>query len=765
MFAAWGRIVYRWRWLTLLASSVLLGGSIFVVAQGGTLESGGIIETSESGRALALMREELPRASGSSFSVIFASETLQATDPRFKAAMEAALAEVRKDPRVKDVGMPYDTTPPVARLISSNGRRALAIVSVQDEISEAQRYYVELRSKIRSTELTVTASGNIAITHDFNQILEGDLLRAEIVSLPLALILLLLVFGTVVAALLPLGVGVLAVVGGIAGTFMLTRFTDVSQYALNVVTLIGLGVAIDYSLFVVNRFREELRRGASVEEAVARSMSTAGRAITFSGLTVAIGLSGMLFYEGTFLSSMGQAGAIVVAFAVVYGLTFLPALLSILGARVDRWRVPFPARAQRGGFWHALSTWVMRRPVLVLLPVMTFILLTAAPFLQIHMANGDVTMLPKHAESRRGYDLLISEFPEFDKNQITVVVRFAEGDPLSSARVAALYDLSGRIAALPDVLRVESPFDLDARAFGKTSLGAADYQQLYGAGRDRLPEPLRVGLRQSVGQRIVVFSVLTAEPKISDDAQALVRGIRGLARPAGAEIFVTGLTAFDIDVVEFIVGRTPAAVAWVMVATYIVLFLLLGSIVLPLKAVVMNLLSIATSFGAMVYIFQQGHFAEFLGGFTPAPIDPTLPVIMFCTVFGLSMDYEVLLLSRIQEEYLRGRDNTLAVAEGLERSGRLITGAAAIMVGVFSAFGLAEVVIIKAIGIGMAIAVAIDATLVRALVVPATMRLLGNVNWWAPGPLARLYRRLALGEATQLPQPVLATAPITPEAT
>jgi len=746
MFAAWGHLVYRWRWPVLLLSAVLFAATIFTIAQGGTLKGGGIIQTSESGRALHIMREELPRAGGSSFWVVFASKNLPAADPRFKAAVERALADVRRDPRVRDVSTPYDTSVPSSRSISSDGRKAVAFIAVQDEISEAQKYYPELRALIRSDELSITASGNIAITHDFNEILESDLQRAEIVSLPLALVLLLLVFSTIVAALLTLGVGILAVVGGVAGTFALTRITDVSQYALNVVTLIGLGVAIDYSLFIVNRFREELRKGASVDDAIARAMSTAGRAIAFSGLTVAIGLSGMLFYEGTFLSSMGMAGSIVVVFAVLYGLTFLPALLSVVGRNVDRLRVPLPQGREGRGFWHDLSMWVMRRPILVLLPVMAFILVTASPFLQIHMANGDVTMLPRHAESRRGYDLLVGEFPEQDKNTMTVVVRYADGDPLAKDRIAGLYDLGQRIQALPDVLRVESPFHLDPRALGRTSLTAADLEALYTTPRERLPEPLQVALRQAVGTHIVVFNVLSAQPKLAAEAQTLVKAIRALAPPPGAEVLVTGLTAFDIDVVDFIASRTPAAIAWVMAATYVVLFFLLGSVVLPLKAVIMNLLSIATSFGATVYIFQWGNFADRLGGFTPAPLDPTLPVIIFCTVFGLSMDYEVMLLSRIQEEYARTGDNTRAVAEGLERSGRLITGAAAIMVGVFGAFALAEVVIIKAIGLSMAMAVAIDATLVRALVVPATMRLLGNVNWWAPAPLARLYRRLALSE-------------------
>ncbi|CAN5142027.1 MMPL family transporter [soil metagenome] len=753
MFAAWGHLVYRWRWATLLVSGALLVVSIVLLAHGGRLESGGIIETSESGRALQLLSAELPRGSGSSFSVLFGSETNRATDARFRAEMEAALADVTRDPRVAAVRTPYESTPPNAAFISTDGTKAYAIVSVKDDLSTATGYYEELRGKIRSDTLSVTGTGNIAITQDFNKVLEADLQRAEIVSLPLALILLLLVFGAVVAALLPLGVGILAVVGGLAGVFFLTRFTEVSQYALNVVTLIGLGVAIDYSLFIVNRFREELGRGATTDAALQRAMATAGRAITFSGITVAIGLSGMLFYQGTFLSSMGLAGAIVVTLAVFYSLTFLPAVLALLGPRVDTWRLPFGRGGSGRGLWHAVATSVMKRPLAVLVPVLAVIGLSAAPFFQLRMANGDVTMLPTYAESRRGYDTLVREFPGQDKNQLTVVVRFPEGDPLSRQHVADLVAYVQRLERLPDVLRVESLFNVDPKLTGGRTLGVADYQALYAGPREALPGSLQLAVRQSTGEHVVTLAVLTAREKSSPEAQALAKAIRAEAPPPGAEGLVTGLTAFDIDVVAFIVDRTPVAIGWIMVATYVVLFLLLGSVVLPLKAVAMNLLSIATSFGAMVWIFQQGNLAQWLGNFTPAPIDPTLPVIMFCIVFGLSMDYEVLLLSRMQEEYRRGHDNARAVAEGLERSGRLITGAAAIMVGVFAAFALADVVIIKAIGLGMAIAVAIDATLVRALVVPATMRLLGDVNWWAPRPLARLYERLGLGESVQQPWP------------
>jgi uncharacterized membrane protein YdfJ with MMPL/SSD domain len=742
VFAAWGRFVYRHRWPVLAFSVVLLVASGFIAGQGGKLDSGGIIETAESGRASRLIEQELPIVGGSTFTLIFSSDTLNAQDPAFRAAVEAALVPLRTDPRVDTIITPYDASAiQAARYVSKDGRSIAVDVAVKDTIDVARDYYPAMRAKVTSDKLKVQATGFLAIDNGFNVVLLADLQRAEIVALPLALFLLVIVFGAVVAALIPLGTGLLAVMSGIAGMFLLSRVTEVSVYAQNVVTLIGLGVAIDYSLFVTSRFREELKRGRSREDALAIAMSTSGRAVTFSGLTVAIGLSGMLFYEGTFLPSMGLAGAIVVASAVFYGLTFLPALLALLGPRIDSLRVPIMQADQTGrGFWHTIATAVMRRPLLVLIPTVAFILLAGSPFLHLRLATSDVRTLPTHEESRAAYDKLLAEFPGGGQNHMSVIAYYPTGSPLDPSRVPQLQELNARLARLPGVVEVQSAFSFDPR-----TLGAPDLATVYSLPREQLPAQLQTVLRQTVGQHIALFDVVAPYPFYSDEARQLVRDLRAVEPPPGGEKLVTGFTAIDADTVNFIIERTPTAVAFVMIATIIVLFLLLGSVVLPIKAVVMNLLSISASFGALVWVFQDGHGAQLLG-FEAASIDPSTPVIMFCIVFGLSMDYEVLLLARIQEEYLRTGDNTRSVAEGLERSGRLITGAAAIMVGVFGAFGLAEIVLIKAIGLGMALAVAIDATLVRALVVPATMRLLGDLNWWAPAPLARLYRRLRLGE-------------------
>jgi putative drug exporter of the RND superfamily len=753
MFAAWGRFVYRWRWATLAMSVVLLGGSVVGLLTGSNLGNGNSLSSEfEAARASNLINDQLSsgQPSQASFLLIFASPNRSTTDPMFQSEVEAALAPIQGDPRVADVTTPYNAkSPAVAQAYTSkDGHMALVRVGLKSTGRQAASDYSALRAKVHASGLTVIGTGDVPVNNAFGTTLESDLQRAETVSLPVTLILLLLIFGTVVAAGLPLGVGILTIVGGLAGTFLLNRVTNVSQYALNIVTLIGLAVAIDYSLFVVNRFRDELASGSSREDAIAKTMATAGRAITFSGLAVAAGLSGMLFYQGTFLASLGAAGAIVVAIAVLYGLTFLPALLCVLGPRVNRLTLPIIGRrpVSGRGMWHRMASWVMRRPVVVLVPALGFLLLAGTPFLHLRLANAGIDQLPPRLESRQGYDILVKSFPGQDQTNFDVVVSYTNGNPLTPRRIGDQYDLTRRISAIPGILRVDSIYTTDP------SLGRADYQKLLSGDPSQLPQSIRQNLVQSVGKSIVLMTAVSNEPGSSDAARTILRTIR--AQSLGdSQVLVTGQTAVDVDIINFVIERTPIAVGYVILVTYLVLFLLTGSLILPLKAVVLNLLSISASFGALVWIFQDGHLVSQLG-FTPQSIDPSVPVILFAIVFGMSMDYEVLLVSRIHEEYKRTGDNTHAIAEGLERSGRLITGAAAIMVAVFLAFGLAEVVLIKSIGIGLAIAVALDATLVRAIIVPAVMRIVGDFNWWAPRPLRRLQQRVGLGE----PEPAVIEA-------
>jgi putative drug exporter of the RND superfamily len=754
MFDRWGRFVYRLRWPTLIVSALLLGLAVAGILTGGTLAgNGGFGANLAAGQAAKLIGQELNNTqqqvpTGSSIELIFSSDTLNATDPDFQSAVQQAVTHLVGDVRVTAVDTPYNVLAGAqSSYISKDSHKALVVVHLKDPSLKAQGYVNQILNEVHPGVLKVVGTGQVPINLAFNNTLEQDLQRAEFVALPITLILLVLIFASFVAALLPISVGVLAIVGGVGGTLFLARFTDVSQYAINVVTLIGLGVAIDYSLFIVSRFRDELAAGASREDAIAKSLSTAGRAITFSGITVAVGLSAMLFFQGTFLASMGAAGGIVVAVAVFYGLTFLPALLSVLGPNVDRWGLPFLGRRRPAGTgaWHSMAVWVMRRPWVVLVPALGLLLLAGTPFLQLRLANGDVDQLPPSNQARQGYDTLISDFPGQDQTTIEAAVYYPDGSPLTADHVGAIYDLSRRLGSLPNVLHVQSFVNVDP------SLARADYQSLYSKPATQLPTPLQEALQSTVGNHLAVIYVITNKQYTSDEARAIVTAVRSESVPGG-QVLATGATAFDLDIVNYILQRTPIAVGTVLAVTYVILFLLTGSIVLPLKAVLTNLFSISASFGAMVWIFQQGHLSGLLG-FTPQSIDPSIPVILFSIVFGMSMDYEVLLISRIQEEYRRTGDNQAAVATGLEKSGRLITGAAAIMCAVFLAFALADVVIIKAIGVGLAIAIAVDATIVRILIVPAVMRILGRANWWAPRPLAALHRRIGAGDVRPTPEP------------
>ena len=757
MFGRWGRFVYHHRLPTLIAASAVLAGSVVFLVMGGTLTSGGPLTSNlEAARAGKLITSDLGRnstetAPTSTFDLIFKSDSLSVSDQQYKDALTAALAPIQGDSRIVSLVSPYKVPSPAAAqsLTSKDGHEALVLVEINATGQKAWPVYDDLRSKVHSDTLSVTGTGFVPINQAFNSTLESDLQRAEYVTLPVTLLLLVIIFASVVAAGLPLGIGILTIVGGIGGTFLLNRFTDVSQYAINIVTLIGLGVSIDYSLFIVNRFRDELATGAGREDAVATTMATAGRAITFSGLTVAVGLSAMLFFQGTFMASMGAAGAIVVAVAVLYALTILPAVLSLIGPAVNRLRIPWPRRATGSrGFWGALASWVMKRPVVVLVPTVAFLVIAATPFLQLRLANGNVDMLPDRLEARQGYDRLVADFPGQNATTFNVVVDYPDGSPLTANHITDQFLLTRRVAAIPGVLDVSSIYNLDPK------LSLYEYEQLYTGDPNNLQEGARQLLAGTTGSHIVLIQAHSNADPSSDQARDILKAIRGDPGVADGQVLVGGQTAIDVDVIQFIYDQVPLAVATVVVVTYVLLFLLTGSVVLPLKAVILNFLSIGASFGALVFIFEQGHFASLLG-FTPQSLDPSIPVILFSIVFGLSMDYEVLLVSRMHEEYVRLGDNTAAVASGLEKTGRLITGAAAIMFTVFMAFGLAEVVIIKAIGIGLAIAVAIDATIVRSLVVPAIMRLLGDVNWWAPKPLRRLYDRIGIGDLGVAPEPWL----------
>jgi uncharacterized membrane protein YdfJ with MMPL/SSD domain len=731
MFRALARAVHHHRGLVFVASAGFLALAVAALVYGGRLSTG-VIEGTEAEQAQQLASATTVGSSDTTLAVVFHSDTLRSDSPAFQDALKATLEAAAKLPTVEGVLSPLGAPKAVAaQLQADTGHDTLALVRLKGDIREATRAFPEVRAVLSAGPLQATVTGRIAFIDALNRLLEADLLRAELISFPLALLVLLRVFRTWVASLLPLVVGGLAVLAGVAGVFVLSHVTDMAQYTLNVVSLIGMGVAIDYSLFIVSRFRTELEKGLGVEAALERTLDTAGRAVAFSGLAVAVGLAGLLFYRGSYLSAMGIGGALVVAFAVLFALTVLPALLSWLGPRVNRGRVPFPSLfADKEGLWHGLATWVMRHPVLVLVPTLAILVAVGVPFLRLQLAATDITALPAETEARRGAESLRQLFPRQAANGVLVVVQFPSGSAFTAERMGALYDKRLQFERLPGVLGVDSIVTL------KESMDREAYQELADFPEDMLPKEFGQARDAYLKGSVTVMRVLTEAPASSQAARDIVEAIRKDRAVGDGRLLVAGQTASDVDAGHFVREKTPWAIGFVMGLMCVVLFVLLGSVVLPLKAMLMNLLSIAGSFGALVWIFQEGHLSGLLG-FEPGPIEPSLPVLLFCALFGLSMDYEVLLLSRMREEWERTHDNTHAVAEGLERTGGLITSAAAIMVAVFAAFSLAQVVVVKAMGVGMAIAVALDATLVRVLLVPAMMRLFGDFNWWAPKSLAR----------------------------
>ena len=460
MYAALGTFIHRRPRLTLLASAIFLAVSLLLLVRGGRL-AGASITGIEADRAQAVADAIAGRREEMSIVVAFQSADLAPKDPEFTAAMRRAVAPLRTHPRVASLMLPDEAPGPMMdRLRNNDAHTALAIVTLRGELQDGLSAWPELRKELTSDRLTITCTGKISFLVDLATTLERDLIRAELISIPLALLVLLLVFRTAVAAALPVGVGGLAVLGGIALVLALSHVVEVAQYTINVCSLIGFGVAIDYSLFIVSRYREELAKGKSYRDALVRALDTAGRAVAFSGLAVATGLMGLLFFRGSYLAVMGLGGAIVVALAVLFALTVLPALLALLGPRIDRGNLPGVSTAPRPGkLWHTLALSVMRRPIAVLVPTLLVLLTLALPSLHMRVAASDARMLPAGTEARRGYETVERYFPDLAATRVIAAVWFRGGPVLTAARIDALWDLSHRIARLPGVVRVESIVD------------------------------------------------------------------------------------------------------------------------------------------------------------------------------------------------------------------------------------------------------------------------------------------------------------------
>ena len=769
MFSRWGAFVYRHRRPVAILAIVLAALSGTLASRtADVLSAGGWLDAdSESARVADRLADEFGAGRSSVIALFRSDQPGTAATPEFQGAVATALEELADDERVRGIVGYAETGDP--RFISTTRDAAYVVIELDMTDEESVAVTEEIREAIHPPAgYTYQLTGYGPITLDSAEQSEQDLQRAEIVSLPIAAVILILVFASVIAAGMPLLVAGLAIPSSLALIWLVAQQVEMSIFVLNIATMLGLALAIDYSLFIVSRFREELRRGREVGEAVERAVGTSGKAVAFSGVAVAIGLSGLLLFEAPAIRSIGISGSLVVLCSVVYALTFLPAVLGMLGHRVNalslgglfrrlRRRPADVPDAARDSRWERVARGVMRRPFAVLVPTLLLLLLAGVPFLGLQQGVPGAEIYPEGVESRDAYVALQTEFTPGETTPIDILVD-VPGDATSLATIQALTDYGARLEALAGIDRVEGHFLLRDPQSGAI-LPPEQVAQLYALPEGQRPPALDALLDRYVADGTVRLAAVSPSSPSVPEATDMIPLIRELDPGAGMTSEVGGSAAAGHDFLVSQGERAPYAVGLTLAASAIILFLLFGSIAIPIKAVIMTLLSISASFGALVWIFQQGNFAEQLD-FTP--LGYTIagnPIIMFSVLFGLSMDYEVLLLSRIQEAYRRTGDNTASVAEGLARTAGVITGAALIMVTVFAAFALAEVITIKSIGVGMAIAVAIDATIIRVLLVPATMRLMGRWNWWAPGPLGRLADRLGFSHVEDEDRPAGTPAP------
>jgi RND superfamily putative drug exporter len=696
VFASLGRLVYRRRvpvvlaWVLLLGVGLGVGPEVF-----GRLGTGsGLRDDAES----VVVSDLVSRVSGSGTEITGLVDGRRADDPAFRAEVADAVEDLEAMAGVRRVIGPWAAAREVPGLVAEDRRAVLVRVELETGMPGGgfDRAVDRVGERLRAVDAPrVLVGGDEIAREEFQDQAREDLERGETLALPVMLVLLFLVFRGFVAALTPLLVAVVAVAGALLILLGVSQVADISAYSVNVITMLGLGLAVDYSLLVISRFREERAVGLELPEAIERTLATAGRTVAFSGLTVAAALCGLLAFAEPFLRSLAWGGIGVVLVAMVAAVTLVPALLGLWGRRIRPGRTPATDR----GLFYRLSRVVQGAAPVIVVVVAVLLVLLAVPFRHARLENSGLESLPRSSASRQLFETVDARFAGGGTDPVVVVVESVPGSPLVA-------DYLRRVGELPGVERVER--------------------------------------RHGTPPQLTVVDVVPEGTSEGPVATRLVARIRALERPVAAG--VTGPAAFLVDYRDSLVGRLPYALGLIGLATFALLFLMTGSVVVPVKAIVMNVLSLGASFGALVWVFQEGHLSGVLGFDPPGMVDITVPVLIFVFAFGLSMDYEVFLLSRIKEAWDQTGDNDRAVALGLQRTGRIVTSAAALIVIVFLGFAAGELLTIKEVGLGMAIAVVLDATVVRMLLVPATMKLMGRWNWWAPPALRRLHDRFGLGE-------------------
>ncbi|HUQ61557.1 MMPL family transporter [Lentzea sp.] len=720
MFRGIGRFVTGHARAVLLAGvAVVIGAGLLGATASGALTTSGFGDpSSESWKAQTLIEERFGGRVNAL--ILITARTGTVDDAAVRQAGGELTARLAADPVLSDVTSYFATGTPQLR--SGDGRHALALGQFSGAFASSENTVERLRERYAGDRgaITVHIGGRAAVELDADRQLATDLLLAELIAVPVILLLLVLAFRTIVAAMLPLLMGGIAIVCTVAGLSVIGSLTDVSIYSVNMAVGMGLGLAVDYALLTTSRFREELAAGLDTSAAVIRTVQTAGRTIVFSAVTVAVSLAVLLLFPMYFLRSFAYAGIGVVIASTLSAVLVLPALLTVLGPKVDAGRLPWAHRYPLGAgsaFWGRLAGTAMRRPLLAGAPVVVLLLLAAVPLLRAELGMPDDRMLPSSAHSRVVGDVVRDQFRNGDSRAIQIVIQ-------GTAQQAAVADHARWISELPGVLRVTS----SAGAFVR--------------GHDSGPAPAGATLVHADSQRLLV----AAEPEPSSArARELIGAIRALPEPTGTTVLVGGEAALLADSQDAIGSRLPLAIALIAITTFTLLFLFTGSLLQPLRALAFNVLGLSATLGVLVLVFQEGWLSQVLG-FTPWPLNICMLVLMFTIILGLSMDYELFVVSRIKEAHDQGADHHAAVILGMSRTGRLVSTAATLIAVSLIAFAISGVSFVQMFGLGAGLAVLLDATLIRGVLMPVGMRMLGRHAWWAPAPMRRLHRRIGLRE-------------------
>jgi putative drug exporter of the RND superfamily len=718
-----------------IAVLVMVACAIFGVPVTKSLSAGGFTDpASESARAADILASKFSQSPVQLLITVTADGGVHSPGATETAA--EILAKVKRSPDVIGVTSLW-TAPPAAAptLTSTDGKTGLIMAGLRGSDADYAKIARRLVDQFppERAGVVVRAGGALTYSETFEQT-ERDLVLMESIAIPVSFVALVWVFGGLFAAALPIMIGLFAVLGSLAVIRIVTLFTDVSVFALNLTVALALALAVDYSLLIVSRYRDEIADGKAPNQALVRAMSTAGRTVAFSAVTVALSMTAMILFPVYFLRSFAFAGVAAVLLAAAAAIVIAPAGIVLLGPRLDSFdvrrltrrllrRPPAPTvRPMVRSFWYRTTHFVMRHAVAVSVTLIALLLLLGAPFLGVKWGFPDDRVMPTTASSRQVGDLTRTEFAVNPVSNVTVVIPkiSADAGPELSAYAA-------KLSLVPDVAAVSSPS------------GAFEGGRLIG------PPTAPTGFANDSA----FLTVQSRAALFSDASNSQLRALHAVPGPAGQPVLLTGVAQNNVDSVASIMSRLPAVLGLIAIITFVVLFLITGSVVLPLKALVLNIFSLTATFGALVWVFQDGHLGA-LGTTATGTLVANLPVLMFCVSFGLSMDYEVFLLSRIREYWLDSdrtvHDSDESVARGLARTGRVITAAALLMTISFTALLTAQVSFVKMFGLGLAIAVLVDATVVRTLLLPALMRLLGRANWWAPAPLARLHQRIGLTE-------------------